>query len=79
MFDQVKGVIQIAEELKERLEGQSREIDEIMEIVQGEQVSRTTVDQRDKFMMQLDKLTEGLNSNKSALFTYKEDIIKRLE
>ncbi len=50
-----------------------------MEIVQGEQVSRTTVDQRDKFMMQLDKLTEGLNSNKSALFTYKEEIIKRLE
>ena len=30
-------------------------------------------------MMQLDKITEGLNSNKSALFTYKQDIIKRLE
>ena len=57
--------------MKSRLEGQSRDIDEILAIVEGDQSSRTTVDQRDKFMVQLDKITEGLNSNQSALFTCK--------
>ena len=61
VFDQVRTVIQIAQEAKDKIEIEARETEEILAILDTHQANRTTVDQRDKFMVQLDKLTEGLS------------------
>ena len=61
----MRGVVVVAGEAKARLDSQGRQMEEIAAVMEGAemQTQRTTVDQRDRLMVLLDSITEGITTS----------------